>query len=236
MKIFLNNPSLLIREFNEMAAIAQGKAFITVGVEIQKEEIEVLKSYRSELKELKGEFVKRNLESEANLVYCVNSSLLAVQYEIEMLVNIKEDKMSDAWGSLVNAQLAYGSVIGNYPFEFQASEGYIDRLVSYEKLLFPKLYFQSVGGIIRRSHCSICGNSFSKCNHVKGKLYMGELCCLIITQMDLEEISFVENPANKHCRVLTIEYDGRKIDVLTLREQITIDNNASPKVGLTHNF
>jgi len=230
MKVFLENPNFLINEFNEMAAIAQRKAYITVGIEIQKEEIETLKNYRDELNELKKEFVKRNLENEANLVYCINNSLLAVQYELQMLVNIKEDKMAEAWGNLVNAQVSYGTVVRNYPSEFQAPDGYMERLASYEKLLFPNLYFQSVGGVIRKSRCSICGESFSKCDHIKGKLYMGELCCHIITEMDLEEGSFVENPANKHCRVLTIKSAGKTIDILTLREQCTTDNSTLPKV------
>ena len=163
MKVFLENPNLLISEFNEMAAIAQRKAFITVGIEIQKEEIETLKNYRNELNELKKEFVKRSLENEANLIFCIDNSLLAVQYELQMLVNIKEDKMAEAWGNLVNAQVTYGIVVKNYPFEFQAPDGYVERLSSYEKLLFPNLYFQSVGGVIRKSHCSICGESLSKC-------------------------------------------------------------------------
>lgn len=40
--------------------------------------------------------------------------------------------------------------------------------------------------------------------------------------MELEEVSFVENPANKHCRVLTIESNGKIIDIMTLRE---VDTN-----------
>lgn len=232
MKVFFENPSLLIKEFNEMAVISQKKAFITVGIEIQKEEIETLKNYREELNELKKEFIKRNLENEANLIYCIDNSLLSVQYELQMLVNIKEDKMSEAWGNLVNAQVTYGSVIRNCPFELQCENGYTWRLAAYEKLLFPNLYFQSVGGIIKKSHCSICQENFSKCDHIKGKLYNGEMCCRIITEMELEEVSLVDNPANKHCRVLTIEQNGKKIDIMTLREESTTANNSLPKAGL----
>jgi len=82
MKVFSENPNLLIEEFNEMAAIAQKKAFITVGIEIQKEEIEIIKNYRGELCDLKKQFVKRKQENEANLIYCIDNSLLAVQYEL----------------------------------------------------------------------------------------------------------------------------------------------------------
>jgi len=138
-----------------------------------------------------------------------------------MLVNIKEDKMNEAWGNLVNAQVIYGTVVRNYPFENET--GYIERLASYEKLLFPNLFFQSAGGIIKKSHCSICNSKYGKCDHLKGKLYNGELCCRIITEMELEEVSLVENPANKHCRVLTIEQNGKKIDIMTLREGSIIE-------------
>lgn len=156
MKVFLVNPNLLIKEFNEKAAISQKKAFITIGIEIQEEEIKTLESYREELKTLKKGFISRNLENEANLVYCIDNSLLAIQYELQMLVNIKKDKMSEAWGNLVNAQVTYGTVISNYPFELVSENGYMERLMSYEKLLFPDLFFQSAGGIIKKSHCSIC--------------------------------------------------------------------------------
>ena len=37
MKDILVDPNLLISEFNKIAAIAQRKAFITIGSEIQKE-------------------------------------------------------------------------------------------------------------------------------------------------------------------------------------------------------
>lgn len=49
MLVFFENPKLLIDEFNQMAAIAQKKAFITVGIEIQKEEIETIQNYLKEL-------------------------------------------------------------------------------------------------------------------------------------------------------------------------------------------
>lgn len=220
MLVFFENPKLLIDEFNQMAAIAQKKAFITVGIEIQKEEIETIQNYLKELSELKSEFVKKDLENEANLVYCIENSLLAIAYELQMLVHLKEDKMSEAWNNLVRAQVIYGTVISNSPFQSEENDNYLNRLEQYEKLLFPNLYFQSVGGIIKESHCSICNQKSGKCDHIKGKLYKGELCTRVITDIQLEEVSLVENPANKHCRVLSIEQNGKVIDIMTLREII----------------
>lgn len=228
MKVFLENPNLLIREFNEMAQVAQRKAFITVGIEIQKEEIETLTNYRNKLKELKKQFVERNLENEANLIYCIDKSLLAVQYELQMLVNIKEDKMREAWGNLVNAQVIYGTVVRNYPFELETTIGYVERLEVYEKLLFPKMFFSSVGGIIKKSNCSICKESYGKCNHIKGRLYNGELCVREISEMELEEVSLVDVPANKHCITLTTTINNKTVDLITLREQELSSSNPTP--------
>ena len=221
MKVFLENPNLLIREFNEMASIAQKKAFITIGIEIQKEEIETLKNYIKDLSGLKKKFVEKNLENEANLIYCIENSLLAVQYELQMLVNIKEDRMHEAWGNLVNAQVIYGTVVRNYPFKFETENGFIERLENYEKLLFPKMFFQSIGGIIKKSNCSICKVPYNKCDHIKGRLYYGELCVREISEMELEEASLVEVPANKHCRTISTTYNGKTVDLLTLREEST---------------
>ncbi|MBA5793916.1 MULTISPECIES: hypothetical protein [unclassified Flavobacterium] len=218
MKISIENQKLLIDEFNLMAYNAQRKAFITIGIEIQKEEILIIEKYIEDLKILKKEFVEKELENEANLVYCIENSLLAICHEIKMLVAIKEDKMDIAWDNLVRAQVIYGTVISNTPFESEENSNYLIRLSQYEKLLFPKLHFHSVGGIIKNSHCSICNKKSGNCQHIKGKLYNGELCTRNITEMELEEVSFVENPANKHCRILSIEQNGKKIDILTLRE------------------
>jgi len=218
MLIFIDNPKLLLDEFNQMADIAQKKAFITVGIEIQKEEIETIQNYLNELSQLKKEFVRRNLENEANLVYCIENSLLAIAYELQMLIHLKEDKMAEAWDNLVRAQVIYGTVICNSPFQTQENDNFLNRLEQYEKLLFPNLYFQSVGAIIKESHCSVCNQKSGNCEHIKGKLYKGELCTRIITDAELEEVSFVKNPANKHCRVISIEQNGKAIDILTLRE------------------
>ncbi len=219
MKAFFENPELLINEYNNVAAIAQKKAFITIGIEIQQEEIAVLFDHIKDLSNFKKEFVNKKLENEANLIYMIVNSLIVLQCELEMLVFIKQDKMDEAWDKLVDAQVIFGNVLRNYPFETHSLGGYLERLNNYEKLLFPKQFFHSAGGIIKKSKCSLCDNDFDKCDHIKGRLYMGEMCCRIITEMELEEVSYVENPANKHCRVITIETDGKIIDVMTLRQK-----------------
>ncbi|MBK8517630.1 MAG: hypothetical protein IPL55_15500 [Saprospiraceae bacterium] len=47
---------------------------------------------------------------------------------------------------------------------------------------------------------------------------MGELCYVIIEKAELEEVSIVEIPANKHCRILTTKEDGVERDYMTWKE------------------
>lgn len=217
MQAFLENPSAIIDEFNDLIHISQTKAFITVGVEIQKDETEVLNKYEQDLIQLKSEFAKRHLENEANLIYCIIGSVKVIKHELLMFVCIKEDLMAEAWAHLVRAQVILGTLIRNHPFDESQLDGQMNRLGSYEKLLFPKMFFQSTGGIIKDSECSICHQNLNVCEHLKGKLYMGELCCRIIKEVELEEISTVDNPANKLNRIISIQADGKKWDTFTLR-------------------
>ena len=218
MNEFLENPNLLIEEYNDLIEVAQLKTFITVGIEIQKAEIAVLSQYREDLREVKKAFIALNKEEEANLVYCLDGMIRVIQYELEMLVNIKEDQMAIAWGNLVDAQVLLSTVIRNIQIQADHLKNHVIKLANYESMLFPKMNFSSIGGIITESECSICHQDPNKCDHLKGKLYMGELCSTLIMGFDLHEASLVDNPANKHCRVTSLEHDGKKWDTLTLRE------------------
>ena len=218
MNTYLTNPNDLLYEFNTAMAISQKKAIYTVGIEIQKDEIAHLDIYLEKLSNQKKDFSEKKFENDANLAYCLLTLASVIQLELKMLVSLKEDKMAEAWDILIVSQNSLATVIRNYPFEHQHLDNYLDRLTIYEKTLFPNFMFHSYGGIVEESHCSICQQDYGICDHMKGKLYNGELCCRIITKVAMEEISVVENPASKHCRTLSIETNGEKIDVMTLRK------------------
>lgn len=210
----------IVIEFNKTIEIAQNRSIFTRGIELQKEKIEFLEKYKNKLSLFKSFFVDNQLEYESNLMFCFEESVRTIQLELTMIINLKEDKMDLAWDNLVDAQVSASNVIRNHP-NGQNLEGYLDKLRSYETILFPKMMFGSVGGIVKKSKCSICKDNYGKCNHIKGKVYMGEMCCRIITEMVLEEGSIVVNPADKHCRVLSISsIESGEIDILTLRKII----------------
>ena len=73
----------------------------------------------------------------------------------------------------------------------------------------------SVGCAMGRCVCSICGNEYGTCGHVKGEHYDGQLCCGILKEpMDAYEFSFVAVPAQPNAGVLK----GMGIGNRTLKE------------------
>lgn len=218
----------LLNKFNILIEVSQNKAIFTRGIEIQKDEINNLNNYLKDLHSIKIKYVSEEREQDANFVLYLEMSVKTIQKELSMLINLKEDKMAEAWNDLIEAQILIGSVIRNHPLNGDSLYGYLQRLDFYEKLLFPSMMFSSVGGIVKKSECSICGTDYDNCDHIKGKFYMGEMCCRIISEMELEEVSMVENPANKGCRMLTIQDSmGDVIDLMTLRKKDKSQNEQS---------
>ena len=72
--------------------------------------------------------------------------------------------------------------------------------------------------IIKYGECSICGKEYGDCNHIRGKAYMGRFCSRILKDVEVEEVSFTNEPANKHCLVTAIIDKGVTRDFLTWKQ------------------
>lgn len=210
----------LLDEFNQVAERAQNIAIFTRDVKLQKAEIETLSDFIEKTNILKATNKDKYSEQELNLICFILFSIEAVKSELTMIINLKENKMDLAWSSLVHAQTRISIAASNHPFNDGHLTCYIAKLNGYEKLLFPKMMFASVGYLIKKTECSICGLEYEDCNHMKGKFYSGELCVREIHEAELEEASLVENPANKLCRILSLTFDDKEVDPLTLKEKL----------------
>jgi len=72
----------------------------------------------------------------------------------------------------------------------------------------------SPGIIYKKKSCSTCGRLISirnTCDHKIGEIYDGEMCCHIIEEIDITEVSHVPNPVQKYS-VLWLWKDGKAID------------------------
>ncbi len=191
--------------------------------EFQVEAMQRLEELKTRASALKADIVAAKDENSANLLLSVENMLRAVISELKMWVAFKDDDPSAAWTDLVGAQSAASTAMQVHKIAANL-DAYIDRLHALEHLLFPPQLFFSSAIIIKRSTCSICGHEYGDCDHVKGKAYMGQMCKRIINESVLSEISVVPNPANKHCRTISVN-DGKVTrDFMTWRlidEQVT---------------
>ena len=199
----------ILDEFNEKIAKSQNLAIFSRDIELQKQEVEDLTSFISILNDVKTNGVNSMNEDELNFILCLMMSAETILFELNMLVALKENKMDLAWNNLINAQNLVSIVIKNHPINGSYLDNYNYRLEAYERILFPRMMFGSTGGIVKRSRCSICKEDYEECDHMKGKMYKGELCVREILEIELEEVSLVENPANKLCRQISIKMNDK---------------------------
>lgn len=207
----------LFEEYNKAIRRAEKIATFTRNIDLQKKEVETLNNFIAKAKKLTLENKLRFSELELNFILCLTLGVRALQCEISMIICLKTNEMSCAWESLIEAQNLVSSVARNNPIgNGKELDGYAAKLQAFEKLLFPKMIFASTGGIVKESRCTICGNDYETCDHMKGKMYRGDICAREILEMRLEEVSLVENPANKLCHQLSVNFDGREVDTFTL--------------------
>jgi len=184
--------------------------------EFQVDAIARLKGLKEKASALKAEMVALEDEDSANCLLSLGEILKAFTNELQMWVDLKDDDPNAAWGALVEAQTAARTAMQAHEVA-DHMENHIQRLEILETVLFPPQTFLSIGFIIKRSSCSICGQEYGDCNHLAGKAYMGEMCARIIKEVDLLETSIVKEPANRHCRVLSFSDSGVMRDVMTWR-------------------
>ncbi|ELY5263362.1 HK97 family phage prohead protease [Vibrio cholerae] len=59
----------------------------------------------------------------------------------------------------------------------------------------------SIGSLVSKCRCSICGDSYIDCNHITGNQYNEQNCFCEIQSFDIAEVSIVCNPANNLCGI-----------------------------------
>ena len=191
--------------------------FMSRGREFQLASIEQLDQLRGEAEDLKNEMVVQLEDEEAaNAMLSYIYAIQSVALELKMWVALKDDQAVDAWGHLVEAQNCARWAGQAYPGALDV-DNVVRHLDVLERVLFPPQLFSSPAMLIRSSECSICGEDYAECPHVVGRAYMGEPCCQIIHKAELDEVSIVENPANKHCRIISFSDGDVQRDPLTWR-------------------
>lgn len=211
-----NRINEFIKKMNEVLKWGQTLCFITRGIELQEDACKQLEDLAKETAIFKADVVSQGDEDTANTLLSFECGIAAVLAELRMWIDLKQEKPSEAWDHLISAQNAASAAMRAHDLGLNMS-GYISRLEAVEKVVFPPQMFSSIGFHIREATCSLCDDAYAECNHVKGRPYMGEFCTMIIKQCNFQEVSIVEHPRDKRCRVTSFSENGSKRDKMTWR-------------------
>ena len=199
--------------------------FITRDTELQQTAIDSLAQFAVEVADQKAHAIKTNDEEHANALLGCQCIIGGLQAELKMWILLKREEPDKAWDQLIAAQRACMSAA-------RAHEGFsgalerVRRLNGIEHFIFPPQAFMSSGVIMQEQHCSICGEDYEDCSHIRGNPYMGQFCQVVITKAKLDHVSLVDSPKDKSCRVLLVGVEGGMRNQMTwLIEQADPDDS-----------
>jgi hypothetical protein len=157
--------SPMVNELNEAIEELEVYNFITRDIGLQKTASQKLALLLERVKKLKQEASERLDEDAANTLLGYEYAISFLIASISMWVLLKDGKADEAWDRLVDSQQFVVDAIRSHR-GFAHMQIYGQRLATLESLIFPPQTFLSVGMIVRKRLCSICGEEYGECNHL----------------------------------------------------------------------
>ena len=146
----------------------------------------------------------RSDEEEANYLWCLRQILIIQEGYVNAIDKLQNGLYEEAWNTLDRTDIALSFLEDNFDAFLQGDKyhlSFICRMIKEYQKLFPYHYFFSRECIIKAEKCSICDRPISlrhSCGHRAGKLYMGELCTRIVTDLEFVAVSIVTDPFDKY--------------------------------------
>jgi hypothetical protein len=212
-------PDELVAEYDSVANDAQTLTFLARASELQREAIQRIDQFLPKLVERKRAAVQACDEAAANNILWMELALTGVRSELSMWLQLKNEEPEQAWDELIGAQSrieAASCVRRQLGQDATRFDNLLNKLVVVERALFPPQMFNSVGGTGQRE-CAICGSDYAECGHIVGRAYMGEMCHTVLRNLQVQEVSIVDNPANKRCRITHFSDNGGMRNRMTWR-------------------
>jgi hypothetical protein len=212
--------SQLADRFQQIADEAQTMTFMPRAIELQRGAVERVDEFIEVLAAHRASAIAAADEESANAMLATELSLRTVREELGMWITLKENRPEDAWNHLISAQDLCASALtirAQIGMPSQGLQNLEEKLLVIERVVFPPQVFMSVGGRAKYRECSICHSDYEECGHVKGRAYMGETCHVILAECELEEVSLVDDPADKRCRVTHFSNQGQSRNRMTWR-------------------
>ncbi len=172
---------------------------------LQRQIKESIPGVQKGMTDAKSHFKVLNDEFACNLILTYELLVQAFDFELSMVLQLKDGDPDCAWDQLISAQNVSAVAARICPKKIKYTETCVQRLDKLEYLLFPEQLFISIGAITESSICSICKADYADCNHLRGQAYMGEICTEIFEEaIEVLEVSLVDHPADKRCRQLYV--------------------------------
>jgi hypothetical protein len=195
---------------------ALGLAYCSCGTELQVQAVNRLADLYVRAGESRLAATTRTDEELANYAAIAQQFIHGIQNFLRVWIHLKQDEAEDAWDALVDAQEQIESGL-----RFNENQGFREiakQLLAIEQLAFPPQVFTSPGFIYRTATCTICGAIYGECEHLAGRLYMGNFCAAHVKDdVELDHQAIVDIPEDKGCRITRFQRGTQMVDKLTLR-------------------
>lgn len=103
-----------------------------------------------------------------------------------------------------------------------------------QKVLDKRYLTGSIGASTDSAVCSVCKQDWAGedgiCEHRPGKTYDGKKCVLIAGNLEYEEYSFVNSPADTHSTVIAIDSEGGVHDTVTSEDHFCKSRDVSLEI------
>jgi len=154
---------------------------------------------------LKNKAIANCNEKVANELYLLQSIFNIQNNYIQMynlLKNNSDEGYEKSWilREKIDIQMQIHRNSHDYNYDF-AMIKFIDEAIKRYKYLYPYKLFSSREMVIKKERCSICGKVRSirnNCEHIPGKIYMGQMCYSIVEDAELKGFAIVENPEDDY--------------------------------------
>jgi hypothetical protein len=190
--------------------------YFSVGRELQEEAVLKLGELTERIDAFRKQAQERKDEPAANLAFVFLQYVAGTIHFLSMWLHLKKDRIEDAWVSLTDSQENINCGLRLLDKEsFRQVAGLLHVL---EQVLFPPQVFLSCAYQYGWAKCSICGQVYGECDHLAGKLYMGEMCTKEVQEVGhVEHVAIVQYPDDKALRVPALLDGDKKLCSLTLR-------------------
>jgi Predicted metal-binding protein related to the C-terminal domain of SecA len=141
-------------------------------------------------------------ENELLLCWFAITALTVIQKYQEAFVSLKRRAYKEAWDIFERVEISIINIQKNsIDYSSYNKIKYIEKYTEKFQSLYPYKVFGSPEMLNKKVECSICGsdmNPFTGCNHIPGRVYMGEMCYSIVKEMEFISISMVTKPVQKY--------------------------------------